>query len=246
MTKKPTAAIIDQAIDCQGWPSWLHEIVESVMAAVDEGCDLSTEQAIGMGILMAQAQTTKTEKGPDAPVDEDVLSNAQLAAHSHDAAMIFATQDQWEHGDQLRIRGMLVSMQSVMAAVLASPNDVAGSAMGLEAELEGLTEQLISDGHLERHGDTLRGLGSALTAITAFKQLIAAKRLGEKPVSPAEVERALKAFAIAAHDVTPEQYDAERAAPMSPNKGKAFEKSLNAMRRAISAARRPQDVSHQE
>lgn len=55
-------------------------------------------------------------------------------------------------------------------------------------------------------------------------------------VTDAMVEKAMEAFAIVAHDLTPAQYTATRNRPMSPGGLAALNKSVAAIRAALTAA----------
>lgn len=46
-------ALINEAIDCENWPMWLHDIVDRV-TGVDFEHDMSTEQAIGLALLLSR------------------------------------------------------------------------------------------------------------------------------------------------------------------------------------------------
>jgi hypothetical protein len=223
-------AMIARAIDCASWPADLQLIVDGVMAAIDAGADLSTEQAIGLGVLIARSAPQPT-RDPEEP------TLVELAGWSHDAAMILAAKDPWEYGDTLQIRGMLMSTQSVMRAVLAGPAETAAGVQELEDALEALIRQFVADGFVTREGDNITGWDAATYAVEGLKHLIALRKYGERPISPAEIERAMKAFAMVANDLTPEQYDADRAAAAVGPNARALEKSLHAMRAALLAAR---------
>lgn len=66
-------ALIDQAMDCAAWPSWLGDVVELTNQASD-AADMSTEQAVAYGILQALRHPS-----PSVPPQGETIEDAVIA-----------------------------------------------------------------------------------------------------------------------------------------------------------------------
>lgn len=68
-------ALIDQAMACDAWPSWLSDIVDLTNQASD-AADMSTEQAVAYGILQALRRPSIAPATPVGEVTDEMVERA--------------------------------------------------------------------------------------------------------------------------------------------------------------------------
>lgn len=155
LPKEMIASVTNQAM----WPASLREVINSAVSSIDNDFDLSTEQAIGLGIFLGQSNEPTQDVGRKP-------TGIELATWSHHDAMTLATQQEWSDADKVRIRGILSAIQGVMATVL-SPDRVTEG----EGELKKLVDFLTFEGFSPLDEDEFSKSTPAEIAINAMKQL---------------------------------------------------------------------------